>query len=475
MSALAYIVARRQLPVSGSDRQTNYITDRLKSLGVHIFNCQEAANLSFFNTQALPQPQLSTLATGENRTAAELESISYSRELLPQVICSTAIATTNPEYQAAVKLGCPIFHRSDLLAALIEEYESIAVSGTHGKTTTSSLIAYMLLENNLDPTIIVGGEVDAWQGNARVGAGKYLVAEADESDGSLVKHFPSIGVITNIELDHPDRYQSIEEVVEIFQTFAGQCNILIGCIDDQIIREDLAITISYSLNPETGADYTVKQVKYHGTGSQAEVWEREVYLGDLQLQLLGEHNLSNALAAVAVGRKIGLEFAQIAHALASFTGTKRRFEPRGEVNGIVLIDDYAHHPSEIEVTLKAARLRVDGSDSLKRVVAIFQPHRYSRVRTFIQEFAKAFQAADVVVATDIYSAGEEPIAGINGKILAEAIGRHHDRVDYHPDVNSIDTFLSSSILQPGDLAIFLGAGNLNQFIPRIIALSEGGK
>ena len=473
MSALAYIVARRQLPVSGSDRKISYITERLKSLGVNIFNCQEATNLNFFTTQTSPQRQpLSALATGETTTSSELDSFSHSTNLLPQVICSTAIAKTNPEYQAAVKLGCPIFHRSDLLAALIEQYESIAVSGTHGKTTTSSLIAYMLFNNNLDPTIIVGGEVDAWQGNARAGAGKYLVAEADESDGSLVKHSPSIGVITNIELDHPDRYKSIQEVVNIFQTFAGQCNTLVGCIDDDIIREDLAITISYSLNPERVADYTVKEVNYHSQGSQAQVWERGVYLGDLQLQLLGNHNLSNALAAVAVGRKIGLEFSQIANALAGFSGTKRRFEHRGEVNGITFIDDYAHHPSEIEVTLTSARLRVNGNNSLKRVVAIFQPHRYSRVQTFLQEFATAFKDADLVIATDIYSAGEAKIAGISGEILAQEISKHHPQVQYHQAVDSMNVFLKESILQPGDLAIFLGAGNLNQSIPKTIALYE---
>ena len=373
MSALAHIVARRQLPVSGSDRNISYITERLQSLGVNIFDRQEAANLNFFSSETLSQLQpLSALATGEAAHTAGSNDRTHPINLLPQVICSTAIAETNPEYQAAIKLGCPLFHRSDLLAALIDEYESIAVSGTHGKTTTSSLIAYMLFKNNLDPTIIVGGEVDAWQGNARAGEGKYLVAEADESDGSLVKHSPAIGVITNIELDHPDRYQNIQEVTDIFQTFAGQCNTLIGCIDDEIIREDLAITISYSLNPKLGADYTVKEVKYHDQGSQGQVWERGVYLGDLQLQLLGHHNLSNALAAVAVGRKVGLEFEQIA-ALASFLGTKRRFEHRGAAEGITFIDDYAHHPSEIEVTLTSARLKVDGDDSLSRVVAIFQP------------------------------------------------------------------------------------------------------
>ncbi len=315
-----------------------------------------------------------------------------------------------------------------------------------------------------------GGEVDAWQGNARVGNSNLLVAEADESDGSLVKHAPSIGVITNIELDHPDRYQNIGEVVEIFQAFAEQCQTLIGCLDDPIIREDLAITIGYSLDPSTGADYTVKQVKYHAEGCAAEVWERGVCLGILKLQLLGQHNLSNALAAVAVGRELKLEFTTIASALESFAGTKRRFELRGEGNGIVFIDDYAHHPSEIAVTLAAARWRVDGSESLQRSIAIFQPHRYSRAQTFLEEFANAFQDADLVVVTDIYSAGETAIEGINGEKLAKEIAKHHDRVYYHPALDSLADFLTTEILQSGDLAIFLGAGNLNQVIPQAIEL-----
>lgn len=474
MSALAHIVAQCQLPVSGSDLQTSHITERLQALGVNIFNCQEAANLDFFTTQTINDGQsLSASIAGKPRIHLERSKISNSEEpLLPQVICSTAIAKTNPEYRAAIELGCPIFHRSDLLAALIERYQSIAVSGTHGKTTTSSLIGYMLLQADLDPTIIVGGEVDAWQGNARFGGGDFLVAEADESDGSLVKHSPSIGVITNIELDHPDRYQNLQEVVEIFQTFAAQCGITIGCIDDPIIRDNLAVTISYSLNSETGADYIAKEINYHAQGIGAQVWEQGVYLGDLQLSLLGAHNLSNALAAVAAGRKLGLEFEQISSALASFSGTKRRFEHRGAANGIIFIDDYAHHPSEIKVTLAAARLRVNQSSDLQRVIAIFQPHRYSRTKTFINEFATAFADADVVVITDIYSAGEPKIEGISGENLAKAIASHHPQIYYYPEVNSLENFLQTEILQAGDLAMFLGAGNLNQAIPRTIALSS---
>lgn len=478
MSALATIVARRQLPVSGSDLRSGHITDRLEALGVKIFYRQEANNLDFFRHRvrvAYPkgnrQPQPLSVSSGTPNAFEAVKIHSDTIDSIPQVICSTAIAPTNPEYQAAVKLGCPIFHRSDLLAALIEQYQSIAVSGTHGKTTTSSLISYMLLECDLDPTIIVGGEVDAWDGNARSGQGQYLVAEADESDGSLVKHHPSIGVITNIELDHPDRYQNIQEVIDIFQTFARQCQTLIGCIDDPIIREELALTISYGLNSDLQPDYTAKNVTYHSQGSNAEIWERGVCLGELQLPLLGEHNLSNALAAIASGRQLGLDFTDIAESLATFGGTKRRFEHRGKINGITFIDDYAHHPKEIDVTLAAARLRVEGNNSLKRVVAIFQPHRYSRTKTFLNEFATVFEDADVVIITDIYSAGEKNTFGIDGSDLARAIALNHNNVHYHNSLDSIAQFIQQ-ILQPGDLAMFLGAGNLNQAIPKTIALYQ---
>ena len=468
MSALAQIMAQRQLPVSGSDLHSNHITNRLEALGIKIFYRQEAANLDYF-TQLDQKRQPLSVSAGRTNTLPEIETAA-SLNYLPQVVCSTAIAKTNPEYQAAVKLGCPIWHRSDLLAASIEQYQGIAVSGTHGKTTTSSLIGYTLLKSGLDPTIIVGGEVDDWNGNARSGSGEYLVAEADESDGSLVKHHPSIGVITNIELDHPDRYQDIQQVIEIFQTFAGQCQTLIGCIDDPIVRDELAVTISYGLKPDLEADYTAKNVNYHGGGSEADIWERGVCLGKLQLPLLGEHNLNNALAAIAVGRQVGLEFVTIADSLATFGGTKRRFEYRGEANGIVFIDDYAHHPSEIEVTLAAARLRVAGDNNLTRVVAIFQPHRYSRTQTFLQEFASSLQDADAIVITDIYSAGETNTFGISGSDLATKIASNRNNVYYHAAVDSIAHFLQQEILQPEDLAVFLGAGNLNQVIPQTIEL-----
>lgn len=486
MSALAHILVERQLPVSGSDLKSNPITQHLKERGAQIFQGQRAENLEFFSSQmpTVLATQTSLAAIHPAAETALLEKPTPSSDsrsmaaLLPQVICSTAIHPDNPEYQAALSLGCPIFHRSDLLAALMQDYRGIAVAGTHGKTTTSSLISYLLLESGLDPTIIVGGEVKAWGGNARLGQGPYLVAEADESDGSLVKFAPEIGVITNIELDHPDHYHSLEEVLAIFQTFAGNCRTLVVSLDCPVIRERLlpgnltTPAVSYSLDPESGADYIVQAVHYHAAGTTAEVWERGQLLGTLTLKLLGCHNLSNALAAVAVGRLVGLDFATIAEAIVGFEGAQRRFELRGEAYGIRLIDDYAHHPSEILVTLKAARLQVEQSLAEshvgKRVVAVFQPHRYSRVQAFLPEFSQAFADADLLVVTDIYSAGEPEQGRVSGPQLVEAIARYHQNIHYQPTLPDVTAFLEQSLL-PGDLVLFLGAGNLNQIIPDVLA------
>ncbi len=474
MSALAYILAKRNLPISGSDLKTSHITRRLQDLGTHIFWSQDASNFEVFHS-----PTESKLAQS-NSVSSPGNPQGSSEMALPQVVCSTAIHPDNSEYRAALKLGCPIFHRSDILAALIQEYQSIGVAGTHGKTTTSSLIAFMLLNAGLDPTVIIGGEVKAWEGNARVGQSPYLVAEADESDGSLVKLKPAIGIITNIELDHPDHYDSLDQVVSTFETFSGNCQTLIGCIDCDTVRDRIQPQISYSLDPNSGADYTVDQVKTTASGSSAQIWEKGQPLGQLQIQLLGQHNLQNALAAVAVGRLLGLELSTIAQAMAGFDGAKRRFEHRGYTNGIVFVDDYAHHPSEIRATLAAARLRKnpvvaptsstqDPSERpIQRVVAIFQPHRYSRTQTFLADFAQCFSDADLVVITEIYSAGEQKTTEIDGQKLANLIAKSHPGVHYQRSLESVKTLLSD-ILQPGDLALFLGAGNLNQIIPEVMA------
>ncbi len=439
MSGLAYVLARRGLPVSGSDLRSTNITERLAAAGAHIFLKQDASNLEYF----------------QNNPAGDR---------IPQIICSTAIGKNNSELTAALELGCPIFHRSDVLAALISEYDSIGVAGTHGKTTTSSAIGYMLFSAGVDPTIVVGGEVNAWDGNARVGESKYFVAEVDESDGSLVKHSPKIGVITNIELDHTDHYKSLEQVIDTFKAFGRQCEITIGCVDCEIVREQIVPTISYSVEADRVADYTAQDIDYHADGTSAEIYEYGKLLGTLKLGVLGKHNLSNALATIAVGRKIGLDFAAIAPGLATFSGAKRRFELRGYQNNITFIDDYAHHPSEILVTLSAARLRV-GSE--RRVVAVFQPHRYSRTLEFLNEFAQSFKDADLVVITDIYSAGEVNTGAISGEKVVTEIGKYHPNVRYQLTLTAVSEFLLQN-LQPGDICLCLGAGNLNQIIPDLV-------
>lgn len=473
MSALAHILVRRPLPVSGSDLKASHITERLRSLGVNIFNQQTASNLeSLSPRQQSTQEPITVLAGHASsplaRPGQSLTSLmsKESGSLLPQVICSTAIGTHNLEYRAALEKGCPIFHRSDVLAALIDDYQSIAVAGTHGKTTTSSLIGYLLVQAELDPTIIVGGEVDAWEGNARVGMGPYLVAEADESDGSLVKHKPFMGIVTNIELDHPDHYQNLDQVVQIFKTFAANCQVVVACIDCETVRSQLQPTLTYSLDPQRKADYTAATIVQTPLGNVVEVLEKGQKLGSMTVTMPGLHNVSNALAAVAVGRYWGVDFAVIADAIATFGGAKRRFECRGHHNQVTFIDDYAHHPREIEATLEAARQKVRQA-GVGRVIAVFQPHRYSRTAAFLSEFAIAFGNADQVILTDIYSAGEVNSHNLTGERLAQAIACHHDHVTYQRDLAQLPQQLSA-MLQPHDLVLFLGAGNLNQSIPRVI-------
>lgn len=426
MSAIAYILAKQGFTVSGSDLSSNRITQKLQDLGVKIFQGHNVSNID------LAKP--------------------------PQVVCSTAINQQNPEFQVALANGLPILHRSDLLAALIEQFKSISVAGTHGKTTTSSLVGFLLLKGGLDPSIIIGGEVSAWQGNARLGNGKYLVAEADESDGTLVKFSSHIGIITNIELDHPDHYQSVDQVIEIFQTFAKRCEIVVGCIDCPNVKANIHSDITYSLN-DPNADYTVSQVKYTPSDTQALVLERGEVLGQISLGLLGKHNLSNALAAIAVARHAGVEWSAIADSLPDFVGASRRFEIRGIQDGIIFVDDYAHHPSEIIATLASARQQNTSS----RVIAIFQPHRYSRTHRFLSEFSHSFTDADAVLVTDIYSASEPNDGKITGEQVATAIASVRDQVHYLPTLKDVQAFLVKN-LKSGDLAVFLGAGNLNQAI-----------
>ncbi|MBT9315596.1 UDP-N-acetylmuramate--L-alanine ligase [Leptothoe spongobia] len=444
MSALAYVLAKRQLPVSGSDRRLTHITNRLQENGVQIFWSQVAENI-----------------------AQVTQTISGDTEILPQVVCSTAIGPSNPEYKAAIDAGCPMFHRSDILAALMNDTQGIAVAGTHGKTTTSSMVGYLLMKAGVDPSIVIGGEVSAWQGNAYVGTSDYMVAEADESDGSLVKLSAAIGIITNIELDHPDHYSTLDEVVGIFKHFANQCGVVIGSADCETVLNQIQPTVTYSLRQESGADYIATDICETAQGTTAVIWEQGQRLGELYLTILGLHNLSNALAAIAVARRLGVEFDAIATIMSTFEGAKRRFDCRGFHNNILFVDDYAHHPSEIRVTLAAAKVKsteVLPDVSQRRVIAVFQPHRYSRITTLLQEFAMAFTDADQVIVTDIYSAGEVNASGITGEDVISTIGEYHTQVSYVATLDDVKSKLAST-LEPGDLVIFLTAGNLNQVIP----------
>jgi UDP-N-acetylmuramate--alanine ligase len=426
MSAIAHILAKQGFTVSGSDLSSNRITKKLQDLGIKIFQGHHADNIDLASA--------------------------------PQVVCSTAINQQNPEFQVALANGLPILHRSDLLAALIEQFQAISVAGTHGKTTTSSLVGFLLLKAGLDPSIIIGGEVSAWEGNARLGQGKYLVAEADESDGTLVKFSSHIGIITNIELDHPDHYHSLEQVIEIFLAFAKRCEIVVGCIDCPTVKAHIHSDITYSLS-DRSADYLATDVEYNSSDTQATVIERGKVLGRISVGLLGKHNLSNVLAAIAVARHVGVEWQAIAESLPDFVGASRRFEIKGVQKGITFVDDYAHHPSEVIATLASARQQ----NTTSRVVAIFQPHRYSRTLKFLEEFSHSFTDADVVIVTDIYAASEPNDGKITGEQVAKAIASHHAQVYYQQTLKDVQSFLVKN-LQSGDLAVFLGAGNLNQAI-----------
>lgn len=524
MSALAQILAERKLPVSGSDLRRSHITKRLEGLGVHIFWGQDGDNLSHFQPSHEP-PHYSSVSgpvsssvsgpvsssvsssvsgpvsssvsgsplgdesVGSGGTAILVQAATQpvtqilkqlDVDYLPQVVCSTAIRSDNPEYQAALELGCPVFHRSDILAALIRvSSRSIAVAGTHGKTTTSGMIAHMMVHAGLDPTVVIGGEVNALGGNARLGHSDYLVAEADESDGSLVKFQPYLGVVTNAELDHPDHYSGLPQVIATFQKFSDRCQVLVGCWDCKNVRDNLPLDVTYSLSRKSGADYTADEIDYAGSGTRAVVWERGERLGEVRLNLLGSHNLSNALAAIAVGRHFGLEMEAIAAAISHYEGARRRFEYRGHANQIVFVDDYAHHPSELKVTLAAARLQIQTQTTRlpvlpARIVAVFQPHRFSRTQALLSDFKHCFGDADEVVVCEVYSAGEKNQGLADGRKLADAIRQNHSHVVYCDSLDAVKAHLKTT-LQPQDLALFMGAGNLNQTIPDLVLHFEGSE
>ncbi|AJQ27377.1 UDP-N-acetylmuramate--L-alanine ligase [Pelosinus fermentans] len=427
MSAIAKVLLQMGYIVSGSDLTKSETTAKLEKIGAHIYLGHNEENLQ--DSQA--------------------------------IVISTAIPETNPEVKLARKKQIPVFHRADIVAYLMLQYKGIAVAGAHGKTTTTSMIAVMLEHAGVDPTVIIGGEVDYLNGNAKLGSGQYLVAEADESDGSFLKFSPHIAVVTNIENDHMDFYKTMENVLDTFKKFLHKLPPSIGlgivCFDNENIRNLVNEVdrpyISYGIDHT--AQYMARNLSTQGATTTYDVYHNEQLLGSIKINVPGRHNVGNSLAAVIVGLNIGLTFQEIAEGLAHFQGAKRRFQTKAKINGVWIIDDYAHHPTEIATTLLAAR-----QTEPNRLICVFQPHRYSRTAFLRNEFGSAFQSSDILVLTDVYSAGEAPIPGITGEVLKEEVERQTSKkVIYIADKDKIARYLSQ-IVEPGDLVITMGAGNV---------------
>jgi UDP-N-acetylmuramate--alanine ligase len=441
MSGIAEILLNLGYKVSGSDARRNESTERLERLGAKIFTGHDAANV----------------------------------EGVHVVVYSAAVARDNVEVRTAHQRQIPIIPRAEMLAELMRLKYGIAVAGTHGKTTTTSMVGAVLAEGRLDPTIVVGGRVTNLGSNARLGQGEYLVAEADESDGSFLKLAPTLAVVTTIDAEHLDHYGSLEAIAEAFLAFVNKVpfyGAAVLCLDQPNIQRLLPRVdkrvITYGL--ESAADLVARRVTLSGMTSRFEIHHRGTALGECALQIPGRHNVLNALAAVGVGLDLEIPFTTITRALAGFAGVQRRFQIRGTAAGVTVVDDYGHHPAEIRATLAAAKAGFD-----RRIVTVFQPHRYTRTRDLKPEFLTAFNQADVLVVMDIYPAGEPPIPGVSAEDLAEGIRAHgHRNVTFLGSERARIVEYVIEISRPGDLIVTLGAGDVSQLGPDILRRLDAG-
>jgi UDP-N-acetylmuramate--alanine ligase len=435
MSGIAEILLNLGYRVTGSDRRRNETVERLEQLGAKVFIGHEASNVEGAHV----------------------------------VVYSSAISRDNVELRAAHDRQVPIIPRAEMLAELMRLKYGIAIAGTHGKTTTTSLVGAVLAEGRYDPTIVVGGRVTNLGSNARLGQGDYLVAEADESDGSFLKLAPTIAVVTTIDAEHLDHYGTLDAIRDAFVAFVNKVPFYgsaVLCLDEPNIQMLLPRlekrVITYGL--ESGADLVARRLRLAGLTSRFEVHQRGRLLGECVLPIPGRHNVLNALAAVGVGLDLDIPFLTIQKALAAFAGVQRRFQIRGTAAGVTVIDDYGHHPAEIRATLAAAKA---GFDS--RVVTVFQPHRYSRTQHLRQEFLTAFNQADVLIVMDIYAAGEPPIPGVSAADLADGIRAHgHRNVTFLGSDRTRVVDYVCEISRPGDLVLTLGAGDVTQLGPDIL-------
>jgi len=389
------------------------------------------------------------------------------------VVISTAVKFSNPEVLEARKRNIPVIPRAEMLAELMRMKYGVAVAGSHGKTTTTSMIAAVLSAAGLDPTMVIGGRVRSLGSNAKLGQGAILVAEADESDGTFLLLTPTIAVVTNIDREHMDFYQTMDRLSESFLAFINKVpfyGLAVLCLDHPTVRALIPKVkkrfATYGLSPE--ADFCARDLRTEAMEVQFSVTHRSKPMGKLSLRLPGRHSATNALAAVAVAHELEIPFSQVADALGSFTGIHRRFEIKGESRGIMVIDDYGHHPVEIQATLQAIR------DGWKRpLTVVFQPHRYSRTRDLFDEFLISFEGADRLVLTEVYAAGEEALPGIGGEVLYQAIKRKgHLEVEFIPDKREIAGQLVPR-LRAGDIVLTLGAGDIYRVGEEIVeALRE---
>lgn len=455
MSGIAELLVNLGYAVSGSDQKRSELTDRLASMGVSVGIGHAAAHVG----------------------AADV------------VVVSSAVREDNPEVVEARARRVPVIPRAEMLAELMRLRFGIAVAGAHGKTSTTSMIALVLEQAGLDPTAVIGGRLSAFGSNARLGRGEYMVAEADESDRSFLKLSPAVAVVTNIDREHMDAYGGFADLQQAFVDFANKVpfyGAVVACVDDPEVRRVLPRftrrVIGYGIDAaaDASAEVVASDVQLQGFGSSCVIGRRAARsqaverLGALQLRVPGRHSVQNALAAVAVGLELDVPFPRIAAALAGFAGAERRFQRVGEVNGITVIDDYGHHPTEIAAVLAAARAAEPA-----RVVVAFQPHRYTRTRDLMREFGVALSVADEVVLTDIYAASEDPIPGVTVEALAAAVDA--ERTTPAHVVKALADIAPAlvALARPGDLVITLGAGSIGGLAATLLrALQqqhEGGR
>jgi UDP-N-acetylmuramate--alanine ligase len=428
MSGIAELLLNLGYGVSGSDLKQSDITRRLQSLGGKIYQGHNGAWVGNADV----------------------------------VVISSAVKENNPEVLAAREAFIPVIPRAEMLAELmrLKKY-GIAVAGSHGKTSTTSLVGWLLAEAGLDPTVVIGGKVNSLGTNAKLGEGEFLVAEADESDGSFLQLSPVIDVVTNIDLEHLDYYKDIDEIKEVFLLFINKIpfyGAAVLCLDDDNVASLLPRikkrVITYGL--ATQADIRARQLRAEGLTTSFEVCRGSEVLGEIMINSPGRHNVLNSLAAVAVGLELEIPFAKITTALATFTGVQRRLQIKGEARGITVIDDYGHHPTEIKATLAAIRSAWPN----RRLLVMFQPHRYTRTKGLFKEFCTAFHDADILILTEIYPASENPIEGVTAENLMIGIKEHGQRQVYLAAGVDDLAGVAQPMLEDGDIVLTLGAGDI---------------